>query len=105
MVVGDGAIGKTCLMIRSLLHNPDTHKTTLKMTTRLPSSKIKPKESPLEVCLSISVCGMTNSKLRDTAGQEDYGRLRPLAYPNTDVFVIAFAVVEPGSFVNAKKLV
>jgi len=48
---------------------------------------------------------MTNSKLRDTAGQEDYGRLRPLAYPNTDVFVIAFAVVEPGSFVNAKKLV
>ena len=42
---------------------------------------------------------------RDTAGQEDYSYLRPIAYPNTDVFLIAFSVVEPSSFVNAKKLV
>jgi len=29
---------------------------------------------------------------RDTAGQEEYAKLRPLAYSNTDVFLIAFAV-------------
>ena len=25
-----------------------------------------------------------------TKGQEDYARLRPLSYPNTDIFVICF---------------
>ena len=35
--------------------------------------------------------------LWDTAGQETYGRLRPLAYPNTDVFIIAFSLAQPAS--------
>lgn len=43
--------------------------------------------------------------LRDTAGQEEFGRLRPLAYPGTDVFLIAFSVIEPSSFTNARKKV
>ena len=38
--------------------------------------------------------------LQDTAGQEDYDRLRPLSYPNTDVFLIAFSVVNPSSLSN-----
>ena len=42
---------------------------------------------------------------RDTAGQEEYARLRPLAYSNADVFLIAFAVNERSTFVNAVKKV
>lgn len=41
-----------------------------------------------------------NLGLWDTAGQEDYDRLRPLSYPQTDVFVVAFSVNRPGSFSN-----
>lgn len=48
---------------------------------------------------------MVNLGLWDTAGQEEYNRLRPLAYPHCDVFLIVFSVVEPSSFINARKKV
>jgi Ras-related C3 botulinum toxin substrate 1 len=41
-----------------------------------------------------------NLGLWDTAGQEDYDRLRPLSYPQTDVFLIAFSIISPNSYEN-----
>uniref|UniRef100_A0A8V0Z2Q4 Ras homolog family member J n=1 Tax=Gallus gallus TaxID=9031 RepID=A0A8V0Z2Q4_CHICK len=41
--------------------------------------------------------------LYDTAGQEDYNQLRPLSYPNTDVFLICFSVVNPASYHNVQE--
>jgi small GTP-binding protein len=43
--------------------------------------------------------------LFDTAGQEDYDRLRPLSYPQTDVFLVCYSVVSPSSFENVKEKV
>ena len=38
-------------------------------------------------------------------GQEDYDRLRPLSYPQTDVFLVCFSVITPASFENVKEKV
>jgi small GTP-binding protein len=43
-----------------------------------------------------------NLGLWDTAGQEDYDRLRPLSYPQTDVFLVCFSVISHSSFENVK---
>ena len=34
------------------------------------------------------------------AGQEDYDRLRPLSYPQTDVALLCFAIDSPDSLIN-----
>ncbi|KAH9251095.1 hypothetical protein BASA81_010994 [Batrachochytrium salamandrivorans] len=41
--------------------------------------------------------------LWDTAGQEGYDRLRPLSYPQTDVFLICFAITSPNSFTHIEQ--
>ena len=45
---------------------------------------------------------MISLSLSFSAGQEDYDRLRPLSYPQTDVFLICFSVSAPASFANIK---
>lgn len=40
--------------------------------------------------------------LTDTAGQEDYDRLRPYSYPDTDVVIICFSVDNPNSLENVR---
>jgi Ras family protein A len=43
--------------------------------------------------------------LWDTAGQEDYDRLRPLSYPDSHVILICYAIDSPDSLENVQEKV
>jgi small GTP-binding protein len=41
--------------------------------------------------------------ISDTAGSNDFTSLRPLSYPNAEVFIVCYSVDNLASLVNAKK--
>ncbi len=48
---------------------------------------------------------MVSLALWDTAGQESYDRVRPLSYPDTDVFIIAFSLAYKPSCSNVEVII
>uniref|UniRef100_A0A8C9CT79 Ras homolog family member U n=1 Tax=Peromyscus maniculatus bairdii TaxID=230844 RepID=A0A8C9CT79_PERMB len=42
-------------------------------------------------------------QLCDTAGQDEFDKLRPLCYTNADIFLLCFSVVSPTSFQNVSE--
>lgn len=88
VVVGDGGCGKTCLLI-------------VYAENRFPESYV-PTVFENYVTL-VPFDGKTvELALWDTAGQEEYDRLRPLSYPESNVILIIFSVDFPTSLANVQ---
>lgn len=86
VVVGDGECGKTSLLTRFTSGEfPEDYVPTIFDNT---VRRVRFAGKEIELWLW------------DTAGQEDYDRLRALSYPNTNVFLVCFAVDNPVSLEN-----
>lgn len=88
VTVGDGAVGKTSMLISYTSGRfPNTYVPTIFDN----------------YIANVMVDGTPISlNLWDTAGQEDYDRLRPLSYPSTDCFLLVYAVDSKTSLKNAQ---
>jgi len=88
VVVGDGSVGKTSLLIAFTTNSIPTEYTPTVYDN---------------VDFNYEVEGQTYTLgLWDTGGREDYDRLRQLSYSQTDMFIICSAITFPASFYNAK---
>ncbi|KAK9470365.1 P-loop containing nucleoside triphosphate hydrolase protein [Dipodascopsis tothii] len=86
VIVGDGACGKTSLLsVFTLGEFPKEHLPTV-FETYVTDCRVDGKSVQLA--------------LWDTAGQEEYERLRPLSYSKAHVILIAFAIDTPDSLDN-----
>lgn len=89
VLVGDGSVGKTCMLISYT-------------SDKFPTEYVPTIFENYSSQVSVDNKKITLS-LWDTAGQEDYGELRQLSYPQAHVFIIVFSVIEPSSLENAVK--
>ncbi|XP_043930130.1 rho-related GTP-binding protein RhoV [Protopterus annectens] len=86
VLVGDGAVGKTSMIIS---YTTNGYPTDYEPTAFDNFSVIVQVDgAPLRI------------QLCDTAGQEEFEFLRSFCYPGTDVFLVCFSVVNPSSFQN-----
>ena len=88
VLVGDGTCGKTCLLI---------------MFTRepFPTDYVPTIFETYVIDMEVDKKYLRVSPW-DTAGQHDYDRLRPLSYPNTDAFVLCYAIDSPDSLMGVE---
>ena len=88
VVVGDGICGKTCLCTVFIKGSfPETYVPTVF------------ENSHTEINIDNKIIDL---QIWDTAGQDDYERIRPIAYHETDVILLCFSVDNPGSLQNIK---
>mmetsp|Transcript_3661 Transcript_3661/g.4810 ORF Transcript_3661/g.4810 Transcript_3661/m.4810 type:complete len:379 (+) Transcript_3661:96-1232(+) len=97
VVVGDGGVGKTCLLIHLSTGGEFPSEYVPTVFENLSINKMV-EGSPgklFSLCFEIHLSFYAvNISFWDTAGQSDYDRLRPLSYPQTDLFLVAASLLD-----------
>ncbi|XP_038150539.1 ras homolog family member Ua [Cyprinodon tularosa] len=86
VLVGDGAVGKTSLVVSYTTNGYPTEYVPTAFDNFSAVVSVDGQPVKLQLC--------------DTAGQDEFDRLRPLCYTSADVFMLCFSVVSPASFQN-----
>lgn len=90
VIVGDGVCGKTCLSSVMLENKfPEIYTPTV-FENKMKDLVIDNKHVELTVW--------------DTAGQDDYEKIRPLAYVDVDIILLCYSIDNPASLKNIKEI-
>uniref|UniRef100_A0A914DM08 Rho GTPase n=1 Tax=Acrobeloides nanus TaxID=290746 RepID=A0A914DM08_9BILA len=89
VVVGDGACGKTSLIIAHAGGEFSDNYIPTAFDDYIIETYVEGKAKHLTVC--------------DTAGEDDFNKLRPLSYPDADVFIVCYSVERPESIKNIRE--
>ncbi|XP_077997937.1 ras-related protein Rab5-like [Glandiceps talaboti] len=92
VLVGDTAVGKTCLLKRFMTGRFDVEKTTL--PAAFYSKKLRLKEGDKVI--------MTKFEIWDTAGQERYRTLMPMYYRGAQAAIVVYDITKTDSFSRAR---
>ncbi|KDR84513.1 hypothetical protein GALMADRAFT_262746 [Galerina marginata CBS 339.88] len=84
VIIGDNSVGKTCLF-------------TSYVERKFPTDYVPNVFGGYTATKTVDGKPFTLG-IWDTAGQPEYDRLRPLAYPQTDVYLICFSLLSPESY-------
>ncbi|KAF8177354.1 P-loop containing nucleoside triphosphate hydrolase protein [Mycena galopus ATCC 62051] len=95
MLVGDVTVGKTCLLAVYTDNEFKVPADYVKLGTWAPPV-------PYHARVMVGADPYTLG-IFDTDGETEHMRLRPLSYPQTDVFMVCFSVGEPSSLSNVKE--
>lgn len=90
VAVGDGAVGKTSLLQRYAYNEYDD--TYIQTIFDNWETEVDVNGKPVKL------------DLWDTAGQEEYDRIRPISYTNTNIFLLSFSLVDPATLKNAEQV-
>lgn len=126
VVVGDGGCGKACFEFQPLLIYLAHWHNTNRLVSLLSMQRIDSRRSVVFRVASLSFAHLWGCKayvptvfenyvtqvqfdgkvielaLWDTAGQEEYDRLRPLSYSESNVILIVFSIDFPTSLANVQ---
>ncbi|KAF5327050.1 hypothetical protein D9619_005007 [Psilocybe cf. subviscida] len=104
VVVGDGAVGKSSLLLSYRTNTFPGEKVCDPYSVTLTLGKVSHTLGLYDTAhaygalLSPSLPSAQPHQRASRPGQENYDRLRPLSYPHTDVFLLCFSVASRASF-------
>ncbi|CAF3486601.1 unnamed protein product [Rotaria sp. Silwood1] len=107
VVVGDGAVGKTCLLAayaqnKFLGEYRPTIFDNYAVTVTIDQEPYTLNLFDTAGELSGQILNTIDVFLSLILGQEDYDRLRLLSYPQTDIFLVCFNIALPSSYENVR---
>ncbi|XP_071515445.1 rho-related GTP-binding protein RhoU-like isoform X2 [Panulirus ornatus] len=103
VLVGDGSVGKTSLVVSYTTNGYPTEYVPTAFDNYNVVVNVDNQPVRLQLCDTAGQRETFQGVRVSSPWQDDFDSLRPLCYPQTDVFLVCFSVVSPTSFHNVRE--
>ncbi|KAF7254445.1 Rho-related GTP-binding protein RhoU, partial [Varanus komodoensis] len=103
VLVGDGAVGKTSLVVSYTTNGYPTEYIPTAFDNFSAVVSVDGRPVRLQLCDTAGQRLSLDIHVAFAFVQDEFDKLRPLCYTNTDIFLLCFSVVSPSSFQNVSE--